>query len=101
MHSLDGLVHTRHGDVSVSGRLLTVDGFSISTADATSGAAAGSTPPSQALTGLEANLSVTTYLTPADEGLTGGATPAGPPAATTPGTTVPTATPTSTPAPTP
>jgi len=95
LHSLDSLVHTRHGGVSVSGRLLTVDGFSLTTASASS-PSAGSTASGKALTGLEANLAVTTYLTPPDQGVTGGATPAGPPTATAPGTTVPTAAPTST-----
>jgi hypothetical protein len=99
LHSLDGLVHTRHGDVSVSGRLLTVDGFSLSTAEASSDTA-GSTAPG-ALKGLEANLAVTTYLAPPDQGVTGGATPSGPPTATAPGTAVPTAVPASTTTPTP
>jgi hypothetical protein len=95
LHSLDGLVHTRHG-VSVSGRLLTVDGFSLATSES-SVSPAGSTAPAAAPAHLDANLAVTTYLTPPDEGVAGGATPAGPPTATAPGTTVPTAAPTTAP----
>jgi Tfp pilus assembly protein PilO len=93
MKRLDGMVHLRHGVADVSGRLLTVDGFTL-------------TPSDTALTPtpvLTANLTVTTYLTPPDQGITGGATPAGP-GATTPtlassSTTAPstsTATPTAT-----
>jgi Tfp pilus assembly protein PilO len=80
MQHLDGMVHVRHGLVDVSGRLLTVDNFSLAPADS------GLAPTPQ----LTADVSVTTYLTPADQGLTGGATPAGP------GSTTPTLTSSST-----
>jgi hypothetical protein len=69
MRRVDGLVHT-HGDVmDVQGRLLTVDGFDLQPADKYGSL----TNPT-----LNAHLSVTTYVTPADQGLTGGATPSGP-----------------------
>jgi len=76
---LDSLVKTDREGVLVDGRLLTIDGFSLS-ADQESGFPA-----------LEASFSVTTYLTPPNEGVTGGATPESPageiatPAATTTG----------------
>jgi hypothetical protein len=79
LQSLDDLVHTRHGRVSVAGRLLTVDGFSLS------GDTAKGFPT------LEADLSVTTFLTPADQGITAGATPTAP----APATPAPAATPAS------
>jgi hypothetical protein len=89
LESLDGLVHTRNGGVTVNGRLLTVDGFSLTTGE---GSADSTTSPTagQASTGLQAEVAVTSFLTPADQGVTGGSTPAGP-AVTDPGTTVPTA----------
>jgi Tfp pilus assembly protein PilO len=76
---LDSLVKTDEQGVVVDGRLVTVDGFSL-TAD--------SEKPFPA---LEANFSLTTYLTPPSQGVTGGATPTTPvpptatPAATTTG----------------
>ena len=64
------------GRVSVDGRLLTVDGFAIK------GGEPGSDPD------LVANLMVTSYVTPAGEGLTAGATPGGPaPSPVAPSTT--------------
>ena len=86
LHSLDSLVHTPGGGVTVRGRLLTVNSFDLTPiTTSTAGAATQSA-------GLEADLSVTTYVTPADQGLTGGATPIGP-APTTASTAVPTAAP--------
>jgi type II secretory pathway pseudopilin PulG len=72
MERLDGMVHMRDGLVDVNGRLLTVDGFTL-------------TPVTSELTStpvLTAKLSVTTFLTPADQGVTAGATPVGPAPAT-------------------
>jgi hypothetical protein len=54
------------GEVSVKGRLMTIDGFSL-TQDQENG-----------FPSLLANFAITTYVTPADEGLTSGATPTGP-----------------------
>jgi Tfp pilus assembly protein PilO len=88
---LAGLVHPKSDGVRLRGRLLTVDGFSLG-------------PDSdKGFPNLEANLTITTYVTPAGQGLTAGATPTGPapatsstptPAATssTPTTTTPAAT---------
>ncbi len=65
---LDRLVglRDRGGQVVANGRLVTVDGFSL---EATT---LGPNPV------LDAALSVTTYVTPSGQGLTGGATPTGP-----------------------
>ena len=65
---LDGLVTPQdHGArVSSNGRLFTVDGFSLQ------GGAPGSSPK------LDASFLVTTYVTPDNQGLTGGASPSGP-----------------------
>jgi Tfp pilus assembly protein PilO len=73
---LDSLVKTRNERVSVDGRLLTINGFSLAPA------AEGGFPS------LEATFSVTTYLTPPEEEVTAGATPAAPaPATATPAAT--------------
>lgn len=72
MKRLDGLVHVQQGLANVRGRLLTVDGFTLSPADDSSGA----NPQ------LTADLSVTTFLSPPDQGITAGATPSGPGAST-------------------
>jgi Tfp pilus assembly protein PilO len=89
MAGIDNLVKPRKGTVAADGRLVTIDGFSF-TADDTA-----SFPT------LKATLNVTTYVTPASQGLTAGASPAGPatPPTTTPATTQ--AASTTTPAPTP
>ena len=105
LESLDEMVHMPHGEVDVTGRLLTVDGFALAPQQNTAGASLSATPT------LTASLSVTTYLTPADQGITAGATLSGPapasPAPVTPTpassttTTPPTAPTSSAPAPTP
>lgn len=63
---LDALVKTENEKVAVNGRLFTINGFSLEPA---------SNKPFPALT---ASFSVTTYLTPPTEGVTGGVTPTGP-----------------------
>ena len=56
-----------HGNVTkVDGRLLTIDGFSL-------------VPSSAGLPQLSASVTATSYLTPAEQGITAGATPEGPP----------------------
>jgi Tfp pilus assembly protein PilO len=70
IRGLDQLVKTTNSRVSVDGRLITVNSFSLS-------AAGGGFPM------LQASFSVTTYLTPPEQGLTAGATPAGPTATAT------------------
>jgi hypothetical protein len=66
---LDSLVKTENAKVAVNGRLFTINGFSLTPAQ------------SKGFPALEATFSVTTYLTPPTEGVTGGAT------ATSPGAT--------------
>jgi Tfp pilus assembly protein PilO len=78
IHGVDSMVHTDKSEVGVDGRLVTLDGFSL-----TEG-------PSEGSTGLEATFAVTTYLVPPDQGLTAGAT------AASPATPVETAAPTTT-----
>jgi hypothetical protein len=79
---VDNLVQLQDktGNVEVDGRLMTIDGFALSE------------NPEKHFPALEANFSVTTYLTPPSEGTTAGATTEGPaepvtsvPAATTTG----------------
>jgi Tfp pilus assembly protein PilO len=65
---LDSLVKTTNEQVSVKGRLITIDGFSLG---------AGESGSSQ----LTASFEITTYLTPPSEGVTAGASPTGPGAA--------------------
>jgi hypothetical protein len=69
LKNLDGLVNTRGGNVNVDGRLLTINSFSLE-GDKELGFPA-----------LEGSLSLTTYLTPPDQGLTGAPTAAAPPTA--------------------
>lgn len=69
LEGLDGMVSTRpDGGVGVKGRLITVDSFDL--------APAGSGPSENP--DLTAEFTITTYLTPADQGATAGASPAGP-----------------------
>lgn len=73
---LDSLVKTQNERVSVDGRLLTINGFSL-TPDTVRGFPI-----------LKASFSITTYLTPPEEGVTAGATPEAPaPATATPAAT--------------
>jgi Tfp pilus assembly protein PilO len=72
LKGLDSLVKTQNERVAVNGRLMTIDSFSLSP-DATFGFPL-----------LEASVSITTYLTPPGEGVTGGASPEAPEAAPAP-----------------
>ena len=65
IHGLDRLVKTTNSRVSVNGRLVTVNSFSLAGAN-------------KGFPMLKASFSVTTYLTPPEQGITAGATPAGP-----------------------
>lgn len=67
---IDSLIHTGDRDVDVNGRLVTLDGFALS-ADTQVGFPL-----------LDATFSVTTYLTPPDQGATAGATSTAPAPAT-------------------
>jgi Tfp pilus assembly protein PilO len=87
LQGLDRLVETTNGRVAVDGRLMTVDGFSL-TQNAGKGFPA-----------LQADLYVTTYVTPPGQGVTAGATTTAPAPTdtTTATTTATTTTPTTTP----
>jgi Tfp pilus assembly protein PilO len=63
---VDSMVRMRDGQVAANGRLLTVDGFSLSD------------PTLEAVPKLQVDFAVTSYVTPADQGLTAGAAPGGP-----------------------
>lgn len=69
---MDSLVHGGGQNVSVDGRLVTINGFSLSTET-------GEEESHQ----LDANFAVTTYVTPPEQGLTGGATLSSPAPVTT------------------
>jgi hypothetical protein len=81
---LDAMVKTHNEEVTVDGRLITVDSFTLSAGEAEAGSAVGSDT-------LSASFNVTTYLTPPGEGVTAGASleslgePSATPAATTTG----------------
>jgi Tfp pilus assembly protein PilO len=66
IHGLDELVKTANAKVAVTGRLITVNSFSLKAA------------PDVGFPRLQATFSVTTFLTPPEQGLTAGATPGGP-----------------------
>jgi Tfp pilus assembly protein PilO len=66
IHGLDKLVKTANAKVAVTGRLITVNSYSLKAA------------PDKGFPRLQATFSVTTYLTPPEQGLTAGATPSGP-----------------------
>jgi Tfp pilus assembly protein PilO len=65
IHGLDELVKTANAKVAVTGRLITVNSFSLKAAP-------------EGFPRLQATFSVTTFLTPPEQGLTAGATPSGP-----------------------
>src|SRR6185295_6672744 len=83
LESLDRMVQMPHGEVDVTGRLLTVDGFALAPPKTAGGASSGATST------LVASLAVTTYLTPADQGVTAGATSSGPAPVTSTATPTP------------
>ncbi len=89
VHGLDSSVSTKGGEVTVDGRLITIDGFSF-TRDTELG-----------FPSLIATFAVTTYVTPSTEGLTAGATPSGPAPVSTTAPDGGTITPTSSTEPTP
>jgi hypothetical protein len=71
IHGLDKLVRTKNEEVEVTGRLITINGFNL-TED-----------QSRGFPDLEASFTVTTFLVPPEEGVTGGATPTSPEPSTT------------------
>lgn len=72
IQGLDSLVRTKNEQVEVTGRLITINGFTL-TED-----------PGKGFPYLEASFTVTTFLVPPEEGVTGGATPSSPEPSTTP-----------------
>ncbi|HEY0318189.1 MAG TPA: hypothetical protein VGC49_07830 [Solirubrobacterales bacterium] len=70
IHGLDSMVKTKNTNVDVTGRLITINSFTLG-ADADKGFPA-----------LEASVSVTTYLVPPGQGITAGASPTSPEAST-------------------
>ena len=69
LQGVDDLVHLHgNGLVAADGRLMTIDGFSLTFLRQEAGK-----PPT-----LPANLFVTSFVTPASQGLTAGASPSGP-----------------------
>jgi hypothetical protein len=66
IHGLDSLVKTKNSMVNVTGRLITINAFDL-TADAGKG-----------FPDLEASFTVTTFLVPPGQGVTGGASPSSP-----------------------
>jgi Tfp pilus assembly protein PilO len=71
IHGLDSLVKTKNARVDVTGRLITINGFSLSP------------DTNKGFPFLEASFSVTTFLVPPAQGVTAGATPASPEPSTT------------------
>jgi Tfp pilus assembly protein PilO len=69
IENLDKLVKTNNSNISVNGRLITVNNFSLTPAEEEEGGSGSK---------LQASFSVATFLIPPGEGLTAGATPAGP-----------------------
>jgi Tfp pilus assembly protein PilO len=74
LKGVDDLIHV-HGtsQIAANGRLLTIDGFALKPSE--------DAKPSDPT--LDVTLAVTSYVTPADQGLTAGATPGGPSASLT------------------
>jgi hypothetical protein len=72
INGLDALVKTRNAAVEVTGRLITVNGFILKP------------DQSRGFPFLTAEFSVTTFLVPPSQGVTGGATPTSPEPSTTP-----------------
>ncbi len=68
---IDSLVHSSRRTIAVDGRLVTLDGFALN-AD-----------PEKEFPHLDASFSVTTYVTPPEQGITAGATATAPPPVTT------------------
>jgi hypothetical protein len=77
IHGLDSLVETKNEEVEVTGRLITINGFTL-TEDSAKG-----------FPDLQASFTVTTFLVPPEQGVTGGASPTSPePSATQVSTTI-------------
>jgi Tfp pilus assembly protein PilO len=66
IHGLDSLVKTNNAQVDVTGRLITISGFSLAP------------DPDKGFPDLHAEFTITTFLVPPSQGVTGGATPTSP-----------------------
>ncbi len=75
IEGLDALVKTDREKVMVDGRLVTIDSFTLEV------------DQEKGFPALQASFSLTTYLTPPDQGVTAGASPSAPPVATPAATT--------------
>ncbi|MDX6634671.1 MAG: hypothetical protein QOF06_874 [Solirubrobacterales bacterium] len=71
IHGLDSLVESNNEKVEVTGRLITINGFTLSE------------DPSKKFPALEASFTVTTFLVPPEQGVTAGASPSSPEPSTT------------------
>jgi hypothetical protein len=71
IHGLDSLVQTKNAEVEVTGRLITINGFNLKE------------DGGKGFPNLEASFTVTTFLVPPEQGVTGGATPTSPEPSTT------------------
>lgn len=76
---IDGLVKSKKAGITIDGRLLTINGFSLVPAGGEGTEAESDLGPPK----LQASFSVTTYLTPPGQGVTAGATPSAPAEAST------------------
>lgn len=66
IHGLDSLVRTKNAEVEVTGRLITINGFTLAE------------DPGKGFPDLSASFTVTTFLVPPEQGVTAGATPTSP-----------------------
>jgi Tfp pilus assembly protein PilO len=71
IHGLDSLVESNNEKVEVTGRLITINGFTLAE------------DPNKKFPALEASFIVTTFLVPPEQGVTAGATPSSPEPSTT------------------
>jgi hypothetical protein len=80
LERIDGQVDAEKRGADVDGRLVTLNGFTLTVPDEEEGG------------GLDAEVSISTYVLPDSQGLTAGATPSAPPATVPPASPVPTST---------
>lgn len=71
IHGLDSLVETKNSEVEVTGRLITINNFTLTAEE------------NRGFPFLQAEFTVTTFLVPPEQGITGGASPASPEPSTT------------------
>jgi hypothetical protein len=76
---VDSLVESGTARMTVDGRLVTINGFSLTPVGGEGEEGSGGGGPTE----LQASFNVTTYLTPPGQGITAGATPVEPPESST------------------